>query len=241
MAAPVRFVNGVSSVASTNPLAALPYLDPTIWCVWQENFIITPNTSLGWTLTTEGTTPTVAQAGVGPCGGIVLTLAGADNDSAQLYPTLGQFTLESGKKAFFEVKCRVNKATGGTIGLQELFFGLAKVQTTTNFVAANGSALTVDNAVGFWSGPADANLNCVVRVADVESIQSAASTYADVTDMVLTWYFDGTSVYFYKDDTLIATIASFPTLVMTPTLFIKAAEAKAAVLTAYYMLVARER
>jgi len=240
MASPIRFVNGVSSVASTDPLAAIPYLDPTTWAIWQENFIITPNTSLGWTLTTAGTTPTVAQAGVGPCGGIVLTLAGADNDVAQLYPTLGQFTLESGKKALFEVKCRVNKATG-TIGLQELFLGLSKVQTTTDFVAAAGATLAVDNAVGFWSGPADANINCVVRVADVESIQTAATTYADVTDMVLTWYFDGTSVYFYKDDVLIATIVGFPTAVMTPMLFIKAAEAKAAVLTAYYMLVARER
>lgn len=234
-----RFLNGISTVNGASPLGQLPYPDPTLWAVWQENFIVTPNTSLGWTLTQ--TNGTLAQAGTGPCGGITLTLGGADNDLAQLYPTLGQFTLESGKKAMFKVKFMVNKASGGTIGEQELFFGLTKVQTGNNFFAADGLSMTADDVVGFSSYDGSANINAVIRVSDVESGEAGITTYADVTALTLAWYFDGTSVYFYVGDTLKAIISAFPTGVMTPCLYIKAGEAKAAILTAYYMFLARER
>lgn len=239
MSAPVRYTNGVSSVAATDRLAQLPYLDPTTWAVWQENFIITPNTSLGWTLTQ--TNGTLAQANTGPCGGITLTLAGGDNDLAQLYPTLGQFTLESTKKAYFEVKMKVNKGSGGTIGQQELFFGLTTVATSTNFFAADGLSMAADNVVGFSSYDGSTNLNAIIRVSDVESVETGATTYAEDTEITLTWYFDGTGVWFYADNTAVAHLYTFPTGVMTPCLYIKAGEAFASVLTAYYMLVARER
>jgi hypothetical protein len=234
-----RNTSGFATVAADNPLGMLPYPDPTTWCVWQENFIITPNTSLGWTLTQ--TNCTLAQAGVGPCGGITLTCAGADNDLGQLYPTLAQFTLVSGKKAIFEVKCKVDKGSGGTIGEQELFLGLAAVETGANFMASDGLSMASTNCIGFVSYDGSVNYNAIVRKADVESADAAVATCVDVTDIVLGWYFDGTSIVFYVNDTVVAHLYDFPTAAMTPMFFIKAGEAKAAVLTAYYMTLARER
>jgi hypothetical protein len=132
-------------------------------------------------------------------------------------------------------------AAGGTVGLQELFVGLGTVQATNNFIAADGLTLAVDNAVGFWSGPTTANISCISRVADVESIQSAATTYALTTAMVLSFYFDGTTIKFYKGDTKIAELFTYPVLGMVPTLWIKCGEAQVASLTTDYILVARER
>lgn len=234
-----RFYNGIATVGAADPLGQLPFPDPTLWAVWQENFIITPNTSLGWTLTQ--TNGTLAQAGAGPCGGITLTLGGADNDLAQLYPTLGQFTLESGKKAIFEAKFKVNKGAAGTIGEQELFLGLTTVATGASFFANDGLSMAADNVVGFSSYDGSTNMNAIIRVSDVESVETGVAAYADLTDMVVSWYFDGTNILFYINSTLKATLSTFPTGVMTPCLYIKAGEAKAAVLTAYYMFLARER
>ena len=34
-----RFLNGISDVSSVNPLGQLPFLDPTKWAVWFEDFL----------------------------------------------------------------------------------------------------------------------------------------------------------------------------------------------------------
>jgi hypothetical protein len=101
--------------------------------------------------------------------------------------------------------------------------------------------MTADNCVGFWSPDGTANINAIVRVADVESIQNPTTTIADVTWTVFSFYFDGTSVQFYKNDVQVAKITAFPTAALCPTLYVKAGEAKAAVLSTDYIFVARER
>lgn len=234
-----RFLEGVGSVDTGNPIGALPYLDPTTWNVWMEDFILIPELTSQWTH--NNTNGTLACTSTGGCGSYVQTLAGGDNDYSQVYPkvTVGNFTMASGKKMIFEAKVMVTAA--GTIGLQELFVGLGTVQATDNFIAANGLTLAVDNAVGFWSGPTTANISCVSRVADAESIQAAATTYATATQMVLSFYFDGTTIKFYKNDTQIAQLYTYPVLGMVPTLWIKCGEAQIVSLTTDYILVARER
>lgn len=239
MASPLRFLNGISSVASTDPLEALPYLDPTTWAIWMDDFILAPATSLGWTLT--NTNGTLTQTSTGGAGQAVLTLGGADNDLAQMYLTTATFALTSGKKMICESKIKVDKGAAGTIGEQELFIGLASLLTGGNFTAADGLTMTVDNCVGFWSPDGSTGLNPIARVADVESIQTGVGVYADATYYVVTWYFNGTSIYYYIGGTLTGTLAAFPTGAVTPTLYIKAGEAKAAVLSSGYVLVAVER
>jgi hypothetical protein len=239
MASPDRFYNGVASVSAANPLGALPYLDPTTWAVWMDDFVLIPEVSTYWTNT--NTNGTLGVASTGGCGVATQTMGGADNDLSQLYHKTATFALTSGKKAIFEVKAKVDKGAGGTIGQQELFFGLTSVQTGTNFFAADGLSMTADNCLGFSSYDGSTNLNAIARVSDVESVQTGAAVYADATWMVLSFYFDGTSVYFYKDDVLVATLTTYPTAALAVCLYLKAGEGAASVLTTDYVLVAVER
>ena len=237
-----RYSEGLNSVSADNPVGMLPYLDPTKWCVWMEDFFFLPEPTSQWTH--NATDGIVTCDSAGGTGSLVQSLGGThatDNDYSQIYPkvTVGNFTMASGKKMIFEAKVTV--AAGGTVGLQELFVGLGTVQATNNFIAADGLTLAVDNCVGFWSGPTTANISCVSRVADVESIQSAATTYALATATVLSFYFDGTTIKFYKGDTKIAELFTYPVLGMVPTLWIKCGEAQIISLKTDYILVARER
>jgi hypothetical protein len=201
-----------------------------------EDFVLIPEVTSHWLHT--ATNGTLACTSTGGCGIITQTLAGGDNDLSQLALKSVTFALASGKKMIFETKVKVDKATG-TIGEQELFFGLMTVQTAGDFT--DGATLACDNCVGFFSPDGTANVHAVVRVADAESVQTAATTIADVTWTTFSFYFDGTAVQFYKNDTLVAKLSAFPTAGLCPTLYIKAGEAKASVLSTDYILVARER
>lgn len=234
-----RFYDGISNVYADNPLGNFPYLDPTKYAIWFEDFIQKPETTIQW-LHTQ-TNGTLANASTGGCGVITQTLGGADNDLSQVALSAATFALTSGKKMFFEAKVKVDKGAAGTIGQQEVFVGLSTVQVGANFTASDGLTMAADDAIGFWSPDGSTNLAAIARATDVESIESAATTYADATNMVLSIYFDGTTAKFFKDDSQIASLTGFPTAALCPTLYIKGGEAKAAVLTTDYVLVAVER
>jgi len=231
-----RFYEGVNSVSTDNPIGMLPYLDPTTWAVWMDDFVIIPELTSQW-VNTGGLA--LAAGSYGGCGSLVLTQTG-DNSLYQLTLKNINFTFVSGKKLIFETKFYLNKV-GGTIGEQEIFFGLAGLDTGASFTAADGLTMAVDNCVGFWSPDATANINSIVRVVDVESTQNPTTTYADLTWTVLSFYFDGTSIQFYKNDVMVSKITAYPTVGLSPTIFFKAGEAQNQIMYIDYMLVARER
>lgn len=225
----------MSSILTTIPGLSSLYPGNPAWKLWREDFCQIPEVSTYWTHTqTNGTLSVGAN-------GMVQTLGGADNDVSQMQLAQATFALVAAKKAVFEAKITISKGTAGTEGLQELILGLATVQATTNLVAADGSALAVDNFVGFWSGPTAATISAVVRKADVQSIDAAATLYADATSVILSWYFNGSSVAFYTDGTEIARLYAFPTAAISPVFYVRAGEAKAAVLTTAYAYAAVER
>ncbi len=212
-------------------------IEPFKYTVFFEDFALgSSGIPFGWTNTNTNGTPTNAINTT-----LLQTLGGADNDLSQMYATTGTLALVSGKKAFFRWRGSVNKGSTGTIGEQELYVGLATVATGTNFVAADGLSLAVDNFVGLSSYDGTTAINAHVRVSDVESIEAAVATYADVTTMELGWDFDGASVTFWKDTTKLAAITAFPTAVIAPMIYFKGGEAKAAVLTSDYIFAAIER
>lgn len=236
-----RYLEGVGSVSAANPIGMLPYLDPTTWCVWMEDFVVIPELTSQWVHTVSAGS-TLAAASTGGCGIVLQTNAGSgDNELCQLTLKNINFTLASAKKLIFEAKVYIDKGAAGTLGQSEIFVGLAALETAGNFTHADGLVMTSTNTVGFWSADAATTFDCLVRVADVESIQAAPMSYTDVTWMTLSFYFDGTSVTFYKNDAQIATISAFPTAGLTPTLYIKNGEAKPSALWTDYVLVARER
>lgn len=230
-----KFLSDLANGMSANLLTTVPYMDPTEWKVWVEPFVQIPEVTTYWTHTQTNGTLAIGSSG------ITQTLGGADNDLSQLYLANASLALVSGKRALFEAYVKVNKGAAGTIGEQEVFVGLSSVLTGANFTAADGLTMTVDNCVGFWSPDGSTNLAAIARVADVESIEASAMTYADVTFYKLQWYFDGTSVYFYKAGAAVTALSAFPTAAMTPMLYIKAGEGKPSVLTTAYMAVAVER
>lgn len=234
-----RFYEGVNSVSADNPVGMLPYLDPTTWAVWMEDFVLIPEVTSHW-LHTQ-TNGTLGAASTGGCGIMTQTCAGADNDLSQMALKYATIALASGKKTIFEAKVYIDKGAAGTLGEAEVFVGLSTVQVGGNFTAADGLTMTADNCVGFWSPDGTANVSAIVRVADVESIQTPATTYADVTWTVLSFYFDGTSIQFYKNDSLVAKLTAFPTAALCPTIYVKCGEAKPAAIWTDYILVARER
>lgn len=234
-----RFYDGISTVYASNPLGMLPRTDPTTYAMFMEDFLTPVGTTDLW-LHTQ-TNGTLAGAATGGCGIITQTLAGADNDLSQLALKSVSFLMTAGKKLFFEAKVKVDKGAAGTIGEQEVFVGLSTVQVGANFTAADGLTMAADDVLGFWSKDGTANLAAIARKTDVESIESAATTYVDATWMVLSIYFNGTTAYFYKDDNGIAALTGYPTAGLCPTLYIKAGEAKPAVLSTDYVFVAVER
>lgn len=191
----------------------------------------------GWTNTNTNGTPALAS---GPA--LTQTLGGADNDASQMYPGTAVYAIGSGKRAHFRWRGKVDKGSGGTIGQEEVYIGVSSVQTTTNFINAGGTALAVDDFIGFASFDATTSIGCYCRKTDVESSESAATTYADATFMELGFDYDGTTVSFYKDATLIAQVSSnIPTAAVGPVLYVKAGAGHAKVLTSQYVWFAVER
>ncbi len=242
MSTPKRYLSGISSVASDNPLGIFPYLDPTKWASKYECWDLydAAQATTYYTLTqTNGVDSIVAGAG----GVLTLTLGGADNDLAQLYGTNAAWATSATKKMFFEAAVTVAKGASGTIGQEELFVGLSSVQAGTNFFNADGTLRTMDDAIGFASFDGSVNIDCIQGEADVFSTETAATVYADATKLVLSWYYDGDgNTKFYKDDALVATLTtSLATSALTPMFYVKDGEGKAKVLSVDYYLVARER
>jgi hypothetical protein len=206
---------------------------------WEDFIAATSGTPAGFTHSTVGSTPTVA---IGANSTLVQTLAGADNDTSALYATTASMTIAAGKKAYFRARLKIDKSASGTIGEQEVFVGLSSAQTTTSFMAADGLSMAVDNCVGFVSYDGTANICCVSRVSDVESVEANAASYAQATYMELAWDWDGSTIKFYKDTNLVATITTTPsTTAMVPMLYFKAGEAQPAVMTTDYIWCAIER
>lgn len=191
----------------------------------------------GWTHTNTNGTLAIA-AGTN----LTQTLGGADNDLSQLYATTASFTLVAGKPAFFRWRGKIDKGSTGTVNVQEIYIGMSAVATGTNFIDAGGTALAVDDFVGFASYAAGAQTDLVARKTDVQSSLSLARQHVDATVCELAWDFDGATLTFWKDTTYLGQLTSgFPTAALAPMLYVKAAEAKAPVLTTDYIFFANAR
>ena len=237
-----RMINGVSGVSSTNPLAYYNALDPTLWRIWQENWLVydlaqtdTPE----WTLTNTNTggVDAIVTPGV-----LTLTLDGGADDACCLQGDHMKMFLASGKKAIFETKIKIVKA-GATIGQQGFVVGLCEIATSTDFMDdPPPTAVAVDDIWGFLSYDATTNIVAIQGEAGAHSTEAGCTTYANDTWMVLSIYWDGYKSTFYKDDVELCEITSNPpTSVVVPTIFISAGEATADVLHTDYMIVAIER
>lgn len=243
-----RNEDGFNSFRADHPLANLDFTNPLKWATWMEDFLaydIGQAAGNPYTLTATNCVDTIA----GPTGVLKLTLGGADNDVGQLQLTEAPWQTNS-KQLYFQCRFKLELASGGTVAANELFVGLASEQTTTNFFAADGLSLTMDDALGFYKLDAEASMSAIMREADSGSTDAGVITPVDDTWIHCAIWYDGTEAKFYAGGTqadgsdmdLVATITGNDvTSVVTPTLYIKGGEAKANVLHCDYMFIAAQR
>lgn len=240
MSTPKRFLNGISNVSIDNPLGRFPYLDPTKYAIWFEDFLHydVAQGDAAWILDVVNAG---ADAVVGPTGVLTLTLTGAA-DSVGLQQSNGVWQLTSGKKAIFKTRCKIVKG-GGTIGQEGFVIGLTSVQTTTNFMdAPPPTTRAFDDGWCFTSYDATVDIIAMQGENEVFSTEVGCATYADDTWMTLAIYWDGTKSTFYKDDAVLCEITTNPpTSVISPVMFISAGEAQADALHCDYMFCGFER
>ncbi len=237
-----RFASGLSTVKSSDPLAAFPFPDPTTWAVEYQDFLTNYDVTQvdsEWTFTIENA---CADAIVGPAGVLTLTNGGTDNDSGLLQKDNLAWQTNS-KKMLYECRAKLDKAASGTLTESEMFIGLASAETGANFFAADGLTRTMDDAIGFFKFDGKATMDCAQGENDVFSTETDAFTLVDDTFTKFTWYTDGNgTTKFYIDDGLVATLTSnIATSVVGPAFFVKDGEGKAQVLSIDYFLIAAER
>jgi hypothetical protein len=250
---PHRFLQGIASTShpyrepdgtlKEDPLAYLGVLDPTWGLILMDDFTkydVGQATSY-YTFTDDG--GDCVDTIVGPTGVLVLTTAGNDNDFGQLFLTNAPIQLQAGKKAGYEIKFKIDTAQQ-TIGEEEFVVGLTSptAEAAAAFMDAGGTVRTFDDGVAFVSYDGSTDIDIVMGEDDVFSNDDGIATYADDTWMVLSFYWDGKSANFYKDDVWLARLYNtMPTSVVTPMMFFREGEAHARVIYVDYWIAACER
>jgi len=250
MTDPTRFPNGINDSEANGPLAQLAQLDPNRYATFFEDFTETdfgdyPADSDGVALKYAVTLDVELDLDVsftGPTGNLVLTSEGGDNEGGQFRLNAAPFHLVSGKQAFFDCRFKIG-AGAGTIGQESFFIGLADNVTSTNFIAADGLSLAVDESWGFVSYDAEAGVDVVIRDNDSETSSTDVDTIVDDTFMRLTLYYNGTDTLVFADGVQVATVTgTHPTSdAMTMMIHFRAEEVAVKTLTVDYVYIALER
>lgn len=256
MGSPLRFLDGVSNRQSDHPMGAFPYLDPTKWAVFMEDF-----TGAGWKdasisvtardatlvpgyqiLVTGSANITLATDATNELGCLKLNTVSDDNSTMEITSTAPGWTMQVGKKFIMQTYL---ERTVTTIAQNEMFVGLASSQTATTFMATNGLSRTFDDGIGWISyDTTGASIHGICGENDVFSTTVVKTTAVTATWYKLSVYYDGAALHWYVDDQKVKTNTptAVPISVVGPTFYFKAgADELAQTLLIDYLFVARER
>jgi hypothetical protein len=254
MSTPLRFLDGLSNVAAADPLGSMPYLDPTKWIIYHEDFcsgFLGGNTVANGNATANGiycvasanaTVNIVTDAG-GILGCLKIVTTAADNEYGWLQTLSPGFTMTAGKKFIMETSFEVTH-TAGNIDENEIFIGLASYSASlTAAFAAGGTTLDADDGIGLYSGDNDTNINFVVGEDDTYDTKVVITTYLTATWYRVSIYYDGTNIYLWVNDTTVGhmTPDQIPVSVIGPMFFLRSGEAKVHQLLVDYLFCAFER
>lgn len=244
-----RNADGFTSFPKGHPLETFNFGNPITHPFFWEDFNayeIAQAAGNPYTFTQTNGVDTI----LGPTGVWTMTLGGADNDLGQLQLTEAPWQTNS-KRLYFMARFNLNIA-GGTIAQNELFIGLASEQTGTAFFNTGGTALTMDDCLGFFQFDGTASMGAAMRENDLESSDAGVLTLTDATWVTVAIVYDGTQADFYtstdaagldmRTDNPVATLTgNDATSVLTPTLYLKAGEVQANILSVDYVFVGSER
>lgn len=252
---PKRYTGGVTDFGSTDPAAALGVLDPSKYDLyiqsWNRNCpdVLTTlgnNTGYSGAWFYSGTDTNWAcsfEQDAGVNGANISMTAGANDNGGGLIQELAYMAMTSGKKFFLETRFEV---TAATIADTEIFIGLSTLcaaEGFANWVAADGLSFTHDDAVGFYTLDASADLVFTSREADAATTLTTKSTMVTATWYKASAYYDGTDWFVYLDDTLVGTVtpAQIPVTPVVPSFFYRAGKAEAQTLKIDYLHVISEK
>lgn len=238
MPSPVRFPNGVTNVARTNPLGELPTVDPTKVIQYFNDF---HNYTAGDWVVTETAAGATQAVSTGAQGGVLLLTgdgAGGATDVNQLQLTNETFRLTSGKQTW--IKCRVS-ATAATMDNFGILIGLAILDTS--------AVAGVTDGFYFRKAAGAAILESVLELNSAESSVTiaAAPGLTTATFIELAMYYNGKdAVEVYLNGAKVGTHTTLTNICtdeeLTVTLAsVNATAAAANVLSVDYIYVAQER
>ena len=242
MPSPVRYPSGVSTAVKGSVLWNYPAQDPTKTFEYFNDF---HSYAAGdWTITRVGTTPTEALTADEPFGALLLTMAATDNSADQLQLTTENFTLTSGKKAWFKTRFKVSDATQS-----DFLMGLAVLDSTL-ISAGSGLGDDVTDGIFFYKddGSTAIKLSCQ-KDATTGQISPLTVATCGTAYVTLGWEYDGaSSIRAYVNDALVGTLdltstpaTYLPDTPVTVSMAMMNGEAVAKTMTIDYVFAAIER
>jgi hypothetical protein len=150
---------------------------------------------VGWTVTLveggAGETTVATQDGAG--GELLITTDAAENDGANLQVIKESFgLLVSGKQVYFGIRLKSGEATQS-----DFLVGLCI--TDTDLLGG------MTDGVYFRKVDGSTDVKCVTEKNSTETESASVLTFVADTYYIVEFYFDGTSVRFYVNGTLVAT------------------------------------
>jgi hypothetical protein len=205
-----------------------------------DDFLGYITTQNGWT--TAGTGPTVACNEALPGGVLLLTSSGTDNQAAIAGRTYEEFSVETGKKLYFEA--RVMPAELNTDDVN-IFVGMTQ-GTLADAVPLtdDGAGIADDDHIGFSKYDGGTVWNCVSGDGAAAFEATAVNTRVVDTWVRLGFIADPTQIDFYIDGNLVAThTTTLPTAgeEMTACIVVKCGSANAETLQADWIKIIQER
>ena len=201
MGSPSRFTSGVATVDAQYPLGQYPFPDPfhTSGSVgldvvsYVNDFFTVGSTTLDWTLTGASSTFAITDG----LGGVALVTPGGASTVTTVAGTHNGFQFVAGQAFWYLCRIKMNAITS----TKAFLFGL---QTGTSATSTDG--------IWFTKPASSTSLNLVSRVGSTSTTlitgvtTVAADTYVDVG-----FYYNGTDILVYSQDTLVARVTA-PTI-----------------------------
>ncbi len=181
-------------------------------------------------VTQTGTSPVTWSVLQGSA--LLFTTGGTDFNGCQAQVNGSMFQLNAGKPVYFGIKCTLSEATQS-----DFLVGLCGVDTTLT-AASSAHALAVSAGGVFFS-----KLDAVTQTTMQSWATTAVTNTANVATMdtaahIYEFYWDGTTLIGYIDGVAVGSFTSgLPTVVLTPSIAVRAGDANARTLTVNWVRV----
>lgn len=222
-----RFPNGLTTTTKNSPMGEFILPDMTSAHVYWEDFDY--YNAADWTVTEVGVALQALNNIDG--GNLLITNAGADDNSSFLQKVGESFLFQVGKKLWFDCLIEVNDAIES-----DIVIGLQITDTTP---------LDVSDGVFFIKADGAAAFDFVVEKGSVATTTSAVATLSDATTKRLSFFYDGVDkITIFDDGVAVATsvTTNLPdTETLTISFGIQNGEAAIKVMSVDYIMAAKER